>query len=431
MKQKMLLLGFFLLFVTFSFIVTYKNIGSSNIEIIWGKQFGTDKNEEITGVTVDSQGNIYVIGSTEGNLFGTNVGGKDIFIAKFSPGGELIWGKQLGTIEDDVPFDIAVDSDRNFYVVGATYGDLFGKLVRKWSEDAFVVKFSSKGEIIWSKQFGTPGQDWAEGVAIDNKNRMIYIVGFLQIGEFGDLEAKVFEEETYEEIFLIKYDFEGNKIYEKLYGTKRNDAGRSICIDNEDNIYIVGDTDGGWFIENETKGKNSFIVKLTSKGNILWGKEFGSNEQDYAIDVYVDKNGDIYVVGVMNIKETFDTADAFICKYDKNGNQIWMKEIKVDGKEDVISGIKVKEGNVYIVGYREGNLFSENKGKSDIFIAKYNTNGEFIWGEMIGTEQGDSGNDIVIDAQGNIYLVGDTEGNLFGANIGGWDVFIIKFRDKS
>ncbi|MCR6624623.1 MAG: SBBP repeat-containing protein [archaeon YNP-LCB-024-027] len=281
------------------------------------------------------------------------------------------------------------------------------------------------------KTIWNSGQDWAEGVAIDNKNRMVYIVGFLQIGEFGDLEAEVFEEETYEEIFLIKYDFEGNKIYEKLYGTKRNDAGRSICIDNEDNIYIVGDTDGGWFIENETERTNSFIVKLTSEGNILWGKEFGSNEQDYAIDVYVDKNGDIYVVGVMNIKETFDTADAFICKYDKNGNQIWMKEIKVDGKEDVISGIKVKEGNVYIVGYSEGNLFSENKGKSDIFIAKYNTNGEFIWGEMIGIEQGDSGNDIVIDAQGNIYLVGDTEGNLFGANIGGWDVFIIKFRDKS
>ena len=155
MKQKMLLLGFFLLFVTFSFIVIYKSIGSSNIEIIWGKQFGTDKNEEITGVTVDSQGNIYVIGSIEGNLFGTNVGEKDIFIAKFSLDGELIWEKQLGTIEDDVPFDIAVDSDRNFYVVGATCGDLFGKLVRKWSEDAFVVKFSSKGEIIWSKQFGT------------------------------------------------------------------------------------------------------------------------------------------------------------------------------------------------------------------------------------------------------------------------------------
>ena len=423
----MLICGLFPLISLILALAVYKLKAEPKVTgIIWSKQFGTDKDESITGVVIDSQGNVYVTGWTEGNLFGTNAGRGDIFIAKFSSDGNLIWGKQLGTKENEIPMDIAVDSDGNIYVVGATDGNLFGQVVRRWYDDAFVAKFSPEGELIWSKQFGTPGQDWATGVAVDNTNRVIYVVGFLQIGEFGDLEAEVFEEVTYSEIFVIKYSFEGDKVWEKHYGAEKDDTANKVCIDKRGNVYIVGET-SEWFNKNDND--NAFIVKLTSEGELVWGKEFGTDERDYANDVCVDQNDNIYITGVTNIGGlTWETMDAFIRKYDNNGNLIWSAEIKTKEEDIGNSIITDKEGNIYIVGFTKSNLFGNNLGGSDIFVVKYNSSGELIWGKMIGSEQDEVGEDISIDKQGNIYLVGSTAGNLFSTNSGGIDAFIIKFK---
>lgn len=428
MKRITMLLGFIALTTAVWGVAIYRWKVETQVDgVVWGKQLGTEKDEGATGVVVDSQGNIYMIGWTEGNLFGTNAGREDIFIAKFSQEGNLIWGKQLGTPEGEIPMDIALDSDGNIYVVGATDGNLFGQVAREFNDDAFVAKFSPKGEVIWSKQFGTPGQDWATGVAVDDKNRVVYVVGFLQIGEFGDPKAEVFEEITYSETFVVKYDFEGNKVYERQYGTEKDDMGFGICVDKDSNVYIVGETTE-WFSKRGPGDTDAFVAKLTPEGNLVWGREFGTNDRDYANAVRADKNGNIYIVGVVNTGEIGETKDAFIRKYDGNGNQLWVKEIKTEKKDEGLSIMIDDEGKIYVVGYSEGNLFGSNLGGSDIFIVKYNSVGELIWGEMIGTEEEDEGEDIGIDGQGNIYFVGRTGGNLFGRNLGSFDVFIAKFK---
>lgn len=428
MQRTILILEIVILMNIASVMIIYEwGAKAQGMGVIWSKQIGTDKDEGAYGIAVDSQGNIYVVGYTEGSMFGTNAGGEDIFIAKYNPEGNLVWGKQFGTPEDEIAFDVATDSDGNIYVVGETMGNLFGRLVRKWYEDVFVMKVSSKGEVVWAKQFGTPGQDLANGVAIDNENKAVYVVGFYSLGEYGDLEAEVFEEETYYEVFVAKYDFEGNKLWEKQYGTKLDDMGNKICIDRDGSVYIVGETTE-WFSRRGPGDTDAFVAKLTPDGNLIWGREFGTDGRDYAVDACVDKNNNVYIIGAMNIRETVETMDTFIKKYDSSGNQLWLKEIRIE-KEDFEYGIIVdREGNVYIVGYSQGNLFGNNAGGNDIFIAKYSGAGELIWGEMIGTAQDDEGIDIGLDGQGNIYIVGVTEGNLFGANAGGADIFIVKFK---
>lgn len=432
MQRMAMSLGFVILVIVASLLAIYKwKVEAQVTGIIWSKQFGTDKDESPMKMVIDSQGNIYVVGWTEGDLFGTNFGECDIFIAKFSSDGNLIWGKQLGTPGEDVPRDIAVDSKGNIYIVGITEGNLFGQLVRKWNCDAFVMKVSPQGEVIWGKQFGKPADDWAEGVAVDEKNNAIYVVGYYDLGEYGDYEAEVFEEFTYSKIFVIKYDLKGNKLWERLYGseTKFNDIGHDIWIDEDGNIYIVGET-MDWF--KESNDTDAFIAKLTSNGDLVWGKQFGAENRDYANAIY-GKNKNIYIIGAtLNARtvheETVEFFDAFIKKYDSNGNQLWSKELSTE-KEDFIEDIIVDtDKNIYIVGGSGGNLFGSNMGGIDIFIAKYNSNGELIWSKMIGTTQNDVGNAIGLDEQGNIYFVGYTEGSLFDSNKGGTDIFIVKFK---
>ena len=125
---------------------------------------------------VDSSDNIYVTGSTSGGLDGnTNSGGSDIFLVKYYDNGTKQWTKQLGTSSSDTGNEVTVDSSGNVYVTGYTQGGLDG--TNAGNSDLFVVKYNSSGTKQWTKQFGTSESDYATGVATDSSGN-VYVAGY-------------------------------------------------------------------------------------------------------------------------------------------------------------------------------------------------------------------------------------------------------------
>jgi hypothetical protein len=118
-------------------------------EIQWIRQFGTALWDSGFGVSVDGAGNVYVIGETNGTLPGQRrVGGNDAFLRKYDGSGKEIWTRQFGTKGDDSALDVSVDSAGNVYVIGKTYGTLPGQK-GEGIGDAFIIKFGflrMKGE---------------------------------------------------------------------------------------------------------------------------------------------------------------------------------------------------------------------------------------------------------------------------------------------
>jgi Beta-propeller repeat len=109
------------------------------------KQLGTAGLDFGYGVAVDSSGNVYVTGYTEGGLDGnTSAGNFDIFLVKYDSAGTKQWTRQLGTTEWDVGSGVAVDSSGNAYVTGYTPGGLDGN-TSAGGEDIFLVKYDSNG----------------------------------------------------------------------------------------------------------------------------------------------------------------------------------------------------------------------------------------------------------------------------------------------
>ena len=141
---------------------------------VWTRQFGTDADDQGWGLGVDASENVYISGQTAGNLGGTNAGQRDAYLVKYDAHGTLQWTHQFGTSLTDIGEGIAVDTAGNSFVCGLTNGNLAG--TNAGQGDGFLVKYDNAGNQVWSRQFGTSGYDEASSVAIDNLGN-VYVSG--------------------------------------------------------------------------------------------------------------------------------------------------------------------------------------------------------------------------------------------------------------
>jgi hypothetical protein len=250
---------------------------------IWSKQFGTSGPEECLGVASDTFGNVYVSGLTEGALAGSYMGRNDAFIIKYNANGDLQWSRQLGTSDYDWSSGISADSLGNLYISGTTFGDLSG--ANAGLADAFVAKYDPAGNRLWLRQFGTIYYDYAHDTSVDdlgnvyvagqgyaNSNNAylakydtdgnfkwrkqlvttkheigydvsvdglgnVYLVGTTE-GNLSGTNAGGFD------AFVAKYDAAGNVLWLEQFGTPYDDTGYGISADGLGNIYIAGETEG-------------------------------------------------------------------------------------------------------------------------------------------------------------------------------------------
>ena len=163
---------------TDAFIRSYDSNGTHR----WTHQFGTSSNDEALGIATDANGNVYTTGNTFGDLDGPNAGGADAFISSYDSNGTHRWTHQFGTDSDDDASGIATDPSGNVYTTGNTFGDLDGP--NAGDTDAFIRSFDSDGTHRWTHQFGTPGDDIARGIATDT-NGNVYTTGDTD----GDLDG--------------------------------------------------------------------------------------------------------------------------------------------------------------------------------------------------------------------------------------------------
>ncbi len=210
-----------------AFLAKYDASGA----LLWTRQLGTSTYDDCWSVAIDGSGNAYISGYTYGSLDGTNAGSYDAFLTKYDSSGSLLWTKQLGTYYDDRSYAVAIDGSGNAYISGLTGGDLGG--TNAGSNDAFLAKYDDSGALLWTRQLGTSSSDSSRSVAIDGSGNA-YISGCTG-GGFGS---------PYADVFLAKYDDSGELLWTRQFGTSGDDGSRSVAIDGSGNAYISGYTYG-------------------------------------------------------------------------------------------------------------------------------------------------------------------------------------------
>ncbi len=383
----------------------YETLNGFNISAI---QIGSPEEDIGYGLKVDNSNNVYITGHTFGGLDSNNsLGSADVILVKYDSNNKKIWTKQIGTPKEEKANGITIDSSNNIYISGYTKGK-FDNDTYSSRPDIFLSKFNSGGTNQWIKSFGTPFDDFSNGIAVDSSGN-IYISGYTK----GDFDNDSITANP--DIILLKYNPSGTKIWHKQIGTSFDDRGNGIAIDTSNNIYITGYSKGD--LDNNTNSGKSdaFLMKFDSGGSKQWTKLIGTSSDDIANDIIIDSSNNIYITGYSN--GYFDNhtntgnSDIFISKYNSTGNKQWSK-LFGSNLDDVGNELALDSlSNIYITGFSRGNLDNKtNSGNSDIFISKYNSDGSNQKTELLGTSSDDKAYSVQLDSNNQIYITGYTNG---------------------
>ena len=370
----------------------------------WIKSAGGIFGDAANAVVVDSSNNVYVAGyfNTQAT-FGsgadlvqlTSAGGNDIFVAKYSSTGTLLWVRQSGGTGTDVAYTLKLDPSGNILVGGAFSGvATFGtdsnrqSITSQGGEDGFIAKYGADGSFSWVRQLsGTSTTDRVQGMDTDASGN-IFVVGF-----FGDnlvlgtgaarVTLRTFGSN---DAFIAKYASNGALLWVKQIGGTGADALYGIAVDKGGNAIVSGTAAAGVIFGSGATaqtllvqgGADSFIAKYNTSGDLLWMQSGGGSSTDFSNGVAVDSNNNIYTVGYFNGGATFGTgADA-----------------------QAVSAALTIAGGV----------------SQDAYLAKYSSAGRLLWIRTMGGATTDNFTNVAVDSVGNVYVGGSFN---ISANISG------------
>ncbi len=458
-------------------------------DISWAHSIGgTSGSERSNDIIVDDYGNTYITGRFSGvvdfdpgpGIFTLGSGFSfDLFVQKLDVEGNFVWAKSIGGTYWNEGESIKLDNDGNVYITGRYSGivdfdpgDDVYTVGTTAAQKIFVLKLDEAGEFIWVKSIEGVNSNVGYSMSIDGVGNS-YITGYFTGTADFDSGLDVFNLESpgySKELFVLKLDVSGNFIWAKAVVSDPNEiVGNSICIDAAGNCYIVGyyegtvDFDPGAGIYNLTSNGiyDSFIQKLDENGDFIWAKSIGGTSLDKAYSIDIDEAENIYITGFYEGTVDFDPGatiynleptggyDVFIEKLDSDGNFIWARSIGGSGTDFGKSILVDPEGDLFCTGEYSNTVDFDptddvdnriSTGVGDVFIEKFDSDGNFIWVQSFGSEGNDIGEGVTVDGLGNIFLTGTFTDTISFApfvdvddleTIGSEDIFIIKLAPYS
>ena len=351
------------------------------------RNFGGDGNDYFNSVIETNDGGIVAVGysySTDAGF--SNKGSADAIIVKYDRDGNQLWVKNFRGSGDDCFYSVVETNDGGIIAVGCSTSTSAG-FTNKGGSDAIIVKYDSNGNQQWVKNFGGSGDDCFYSV-IETSDKGIIVVGYSDSTNAG------FNNKGYDDAIMVKYDRDGNQLWVKNFGGTNGDYFTSAIEASDGGIIAVGysnSTNAGFTNKGDV---DAIVVKYDNEGNQQWINNFGGSSSDYFHSVIETSDGCIVVVGYSNSTNAgFNNKgydDAIMVKYDRDGNQLWVKNFGGSDDDYLNSVIETSDKGIVAVGYSYSiDAGFNNKGGSDAIIVKYNQDckdNEHIFDEVYNLE---------------------------------------------
>ena len=318
--------------------------------------------------------------------------------------GNVLWTRQLGGTDDDFANHMAVGAS-GVYVVGTTRGALPGQPGQgSGNRDAFLLKYDTAGNLLWTRQFGSVDYNWDYGTDVAVDATGVYVSGMT----FGTLPGQT--SAGYADAYVRKYGTDGNEVWTQQFGTRNYDEAIGITVDAT-GVYVVGEAQDTLSGQPFAGNPDAFVRKYSKEGNELWTREFGTPGSDYAWKVTQDATGVYvagFVAGALPGQASAGGQDAFVRKYDQNGNEVWTRQFGTPA-EDFAMGITASTTGLYVAGYADGTLPGQvSAGGRDAFVAKISRSSPKPAELVIDGDQSGPTNDQIdvrLDPDGKLFQV--------------------------
>lgn len=405
--------------------------------------FGGTGITQISKVVVDSFGNQYISGGYSGTIdyngnTYTSSGGYDFFLAKLDADGNVLWvstAEGSSNVSDEFSLEggmaMAIDQHDFIYVGGSfvkslsfkdSNGDEIALLTDGRDDDLlnlelFFAKYNSDGDLLWAEG-GDSNSPGSEGSLATGLNSVLsinideygfpYFAGAYSGTNFLGDDVTITGESDF---YLASLSKDGSYIYwVDVFGTPGNDYAKSISVDTLGYLNVIGVIGTGimelpesdLFWDNDTGNEDSFLISYDFDGEWYFVSFMGAGEKVVGNAVGSSKKGDIYIAGSFEEEASFSgsdivlnslgTADAYLVKYDLNGNALWAKQFGfsyASANQLIID----EDENIVVLGqYRENIIFDADsdtpvvlstESELNMFMAKFDSLGTLLWAKNI------------------------------------------------
>jgi len=337
-----------------------------------------------------SDGGYIITGCT--NSYGA--GNRDVWLIKTDASGNKVWDKILGGTGNDVGNSARQTTDGGYIITGWT--DSWGA----WAGDAWLIKTDVSGNRLWDKTFGGSGCD------VGNSVQQTSDGGYITIGYTESFGAGI------RDVWLIKTDSLGNKVWDKTFGGTHDDVGNSVQQTHDGGYVVAGTTllDGTIF-------PAIWLIKTDASGKKVWDRTFGGSHWEDCCSVQQTFDGG-YIIGASICPHGEGSADVLLIKTDSLGSKVWDRTFGGTSSSGANSVRQTSDGGYIIVGSTD----SCGEGGQDVWLIKTDASGNNVWDKTFGGADYDEGRSVQQTSDGGYVVAGST----YSYGAGGADVWLIK-----
>jgi len=363
-----------LLFFLFSFIAGGASpaLAGEVPQVEWEKTFGGDGSDHGYSVSQTSDGGYIITGFTF-----VKAGNGDVYLLKVDAAGNRQWEKTFGGDKYDVGKSVQQTSDWGYVIAGNTAS------FSSKENEIFLIKTDPSGNTVWEKSISGDGDYYGESVR--------------QTGDGGFMVAGTVSSDHRDyDIYLMKTDASGKKIWEKRFGGEEIDSCHAMQLTSDGGCIIAGHTYSFGSAWNDV-----YLIKTDASGNMIWEKIVGGKGYDWGYSVLQTGDGGFIIAGRTSSFGKGDHA-AYLIKTDASGNRIWEKNLGGDGDDSGYSVALSGDGGYIVTGITS----SFGNGRSAAYAVKTDASGNKIWEKHFEGDGTVSGQQVCSCRDGGFVIVG-------------------------